>query len=34
MEFLLIVKGLIIVGIRKDLGYFDFSLLDQVVAEI
>ncbi len=26
-------QRLIIVGIRKDLGYFDFSLLDQIVAE-
>lgn len=26
-------QRLIIVGIRKDIGYFDFSLLDQVVAE-
>jgi DNA (cytosine-5)-methyltransferase 1 len=26
-------QRLIIVGLRKDLGYFDFSLLDQVVAE-
>ncbi|HNX21280.1 MAG TPA: DNA (cytosine-5-)-methyltransferase [Bacteroidales bacterium] len=26
-------QRLIIVGVRKDLGYFDYSLLDQVVAE-
>jgi len=26
-------QRLIIIGIRKDLGYFDFSLLDQIVAE-
>jgi len=26
-------QRLIIVGIRKDIGYFDFSLLDQIVAE-
>jgi DNA (cytosine-5)-methyltransferase 1 len=26
-------QRLIIIGIRKDIGYFDFSLLDQVVAE-
>lgn len=26
-------QRLIIVGIREDLGYFDFSLLDQIVAE-
>ena len=26
-------QRLIIVGIRKDIGYFDFNLLDQVVAE-
>ena len=26
-------QRLIIIGLRKDLGYFDFSLLDQIVAE-
>lgn len=26
-------QRLIIIGLRKDLGYFDFNLLEQIVAE-